>query len=538
VLVVEDAENDCILILDELRSRRVDSAESLGAALTEIWDAVVSDYRVPPLTPLHVIQALRERELDAPVIVVSGTMEEEEMVEVVRAGAHDYMQKGNLKRLVPAIRRELAEAAGRRARRQAERAATESARQLEAVFDELRDQKEGVFGERQEKLVVGLAAQAAVAMDNARLYRQAQEANRMKDEFLATLSHELRTPMNAILDVSRIVSGKLRLDIRPVEPVRAVEAALDTVRPAAQARGIRLHTALDAGAGLISGDADRLQQIVWNLLSNAIKFTPHGGHVSVRLAGVDSHVQLTVADNGIGIDADFLPHVFERFRQGDSSSTRPHGGLGLGLALVRHLVELHGGTIQASSPGRDQGSTFIVKLPVMGVVRPPARELPLAAPGDMPAASPVGSLDGVNVLLVDDEADARDLFKTLLERSGAHVTAVASGAEAFSAFTARRRGERHRDAGGERVRPHPPTARAAPRARGPHPRRGAHGLMRGPRTACAPSAPASRSTCASPCSPPSSSPSWPAWSAAANAQLRAERDSFPRSERGFKGVRR
>ncbi|PYQ06640.1 MAG: hypothetical protein DMF83_11880 [Acidobacteria bacterium] len=330
-----------------------------------------------------------------------------------------------------------------------------------------------MFREREERLVVGLAAQAAVAMDNARLYRQAQEANRMKDEFLATLSHELRTPMNAImgwaqllregkldaattaravqtidrnarvqtqlisdiLDVSRIVSGKLRLDVRPVELVRAVEAALDTIRPAAEARDIDVQTALDAGAGLVSGDADRLQQVVWNLLSNAIKFTPSGGRVHVRLVRIEPHVQLTVQDSGIGIDRDFLPHVFERFRQGDSSSTRPHGGLGLGLALVRDLVELHGGTVQASSAGRDQGATFTVKLPVIGAVRPPAPELPPAAPESATMAALAGSLRGVNVLLVDDEADARDLFKAVLEGSGARVTAVGSGAEAYSSFT-------------------------------------------------------------------------------------------------------
>jgi signal transduction histidine kinase/DNA-binding response OmpR family regulator len=616
VLCVGDTDSDPLLLIDELerggyeaRWRRVDSIEDLQSALSESWDIVISDDRVP-LTPLHVLQALRDRKLDVPLIVVSDTVEEAAMVEVMRAGAHDYVQKSNLERLVPAIRRELADAVERRARRAAEWVAAESARQLDR---EMREQKEmletlnragrllsaelnldklaqgvtdaatelsgaqfgaffynvddergerstlyalsgvpreafshfptprntelfgptfrgeaairiddvrkdardghdsppygllaghlpvtsylavpvvsragdvlgglffghesaGVFGEREERLVVGLAAQAAVAMDNARLYRQAQEANRMKDEFLATLSHELRTPMNAILgwaqllregkldaattaravqtidrnarvqtqlisdilDVSRIVSGKLRLDVRPVELVRAVEAALDTIRPAAQARDIDLQAALDAGTGLVSGDVDRLQQVVWNLLSNAIKFTPHGGRVQVRLIRVEPHVQLTVQDSGIGIDRDFLPHVFERFRQGDSSSTRPHGGLGLGLALVRDLVELHGGTVQAASAGRDRGSIFTVKLPVMGAVRPPSPELRPAAPENATLAALAGSLRGVNVLLVDDEADARDLFKTVLEGSGARVTAVGSGAEAFSSFT-------------------------------------------------------------------------------------------------------
>ena len=616
VLCVQDTDSDPLLLIDELERggyeplwRRVDSIEDLDAALAESWDIVIADDPVP-LTPLYVLQALRERKVDVPLIVVSGTVEEAAMIEVMRAGAHDYVPRSHLQRLVPAIRREVADAVERRARRATEWLAAESARQLDR---EMREQKElletlnragrllsaelnldklaqgvtdaaaelsgaqfgaffynvddergerhtlyavsgvpreafshfpmplntelfgptfrgeaavriddvrtdaryghdsahyemltghlpvtsylavpvmsragdvlgglffghesaGMFREREERLVVGLAAQAAVAMDNARLYRQAQEANRMKDEFLATLSHELRTPMNAImgwaqllregkldaattaravqtidrnarvqtqlisdiLDVSRIVSGKLRLDVRPVELVRAVEAALDTIRPAAEARDIDVQTALDAGAGLVSGDADRLQQVVWNLLSNAIKFTPSGGRVHVRLVRIEPHVQLTVQDSGIGIDRDFLPHVFERFRQGDSSSTRPHGGLGLGLALVRDLVELHGGTVQASSAGRDQGATFTVKLPVIGAVRPPAPELPPAAPESATMAALAGSLRGVNVLLVDDEADARDLFKAVLEGSGARVTAVGSGAEAYSSFT-------------------------------------------------------------------------------------------------------
>ena len=616
VLCVQDTDRDPLLLIDELERggyeplwRRVDSIEDLDAALAESWDIVIADDPVP-LTPLYVLQALRERKVDVPLIVVSGTVEEAAMVEVMRAGAHDYVPRSHLQRLVPAIRREVADAVERRARRATEWLAAESARQLDR---EMREQKElletlnragrllsaelnldklaqgvtdaaaelsgaqfgaffynvddergerhtlyavsgvpreafshfpmplntelfgptfrgeaavriddvrtdaryghdsahyemltghlpvtsylavpvmsragdvlgglffghesaGMFREREERLVVGLAAQAAVAMDNARLYRQAQEANRMKDEFLATLSHELRTPMNAImgwaqllregkldaattaravqtidrnarvqtqlisdiLDVSRIVSGKLRLDVRPVELVRAVEAALDTIRPAAEARDIDVQTALDAGTGLVSGDADRLQQVVWNLLSNAIKFTPSGGRVHVRLVRIEPHVQLTVQDSGIGIDRDFLPHVFERFRQGDSSSTRPHGGLGLGLALVRDLVELHGGTVQVSSAGRDQGATFTVKLPVIGAVRPPAPELPPAAPESATMAALAGSLRGVNVLLVDDEADARDLFKAVLEGSGARVTAVGSGAEAYSSFT-------------------------------------------------------------------------------------------------------
>jgi signal transduction histidine kinase len=268
----------------------------------------------------------------------------------------------------------------------------------------------GVFTEREEKLVTSLAAQAAIAIDNARLfershklYAQAQEANRLKDEFLATLSHELRTPLNAIvgwvhllragrlgadttahaleviarnaeaqsqliadmLDVSRIVSGRLRLDVSAVDLVHVVSAALDTVRPAADAKGVRLESVLEAGEAVtVAGDPGRLQQVVWNLLSNAIKFTGEGGTVSVHLELTAADARLTVTDSGVGIRPDFLPHVFELFRQADSSSTRAHGGLGLGLAIVRHLVELHGGTVQAWSAGTGQGARFTVELPL------------------------------------------------------------------------------------------------------------------------------------------------------------------------------
>lgn len=250
---------------------------------------------------------------------------------------------------------------------------------------------------------------AVLAIDNARLYQvsetartTAQQANRIKDNFLATLSHELRTPLNGILgwsqllqkgglneqtsakalatiernakaqvqliedllDISRIIQGKLRLDVRPVDLMAVVEAAIDSVKPTAEARNIRLQTILDPAAGPISGDPDRLQQVLWNLLSNAIKFTPKGGRVQVRLERINSHVEVAVSDTGKGISQDFLPYVFERFRQADSSITRAHGGLGLGLAIVRNLVELHGGTIQVASPGEGQGTTFTVMLPL------------------------------------------------------------------------------------------------------------------------------------------------------------------------------
>src|SRR6185436_3843731 len=313
----------------------------------------------------------------------------------------------------------------------------------------------GVFTARDEEIVTALAPQIATAIDNARLYErqqsaraEAEAANTMKDEFLATLSHELRTLLTRILDeatstraleviernagaqlqliedlldVSRIITGKLRLDVATVEPAVVVEAALDAVRPAAEAKGVHLHPVLDPRAGPVSGDADRLQQVVWNLLSNALKFTPRGGHVQVRVARVSSHVEIVVSDSGQGIPAEVLPHIFERFRQADSSSQRAHGGLGIGLALVKHLVEVHGGSVEASSGGAGQGATFTVRLPRMLYAeappeggRPPTRRARTTA------------LGGISLLVVDDDADALDLFAEMLRQGGADVRAAPS----------------------------------------------------------------------------------------------------------------
>jgi signal transduction histidine kinase/ActR/RegA family two-component response regulator len=316
-----------------------------------------------------------------------------------------------------------------------------------------------------------LGERVGLAVDNARVYREAQEANRMKDEFLATLSHELRTPLNAIvgwahvlrggpldkavvaravdtidrnartqtqlisdiLDVSRIVTGKLRLSVGPVEIAPIVEAAVEGARPAAAAKEIVIETELDPAAGPVSGDADRLQQVIGNLLANAIKYTPKGGRVKVRVARLQSQVEIVVEDNGVGIAPEFLPRLFERFRQPDSSTTRPHGGIGLGLAIVRHIVELHGGRVEAASRGRGQGATFRVLLPLLGtrgsalgphaiVDTRPSR----GRPGAMPF------LDGIRVLVVDDEKDARDVIVAILEQRGARTIEAASVEEALA----------------------------------------------------------------------------------------------------------
>jgi PAS domain S-box-containing protein len=301
--------------------------------------------------------------------------------------------------------------------------------------------------------------------------REAERANRMKDEFLSVLSHELRTPLNAILgwahllragqldastqaravetilrnamaqtelisdilDLSRITSGKIHLTLRPVVLSKVVEAAVDSVRPAADAKGIRVGIVLDDGAARVTGDPDRLQQVAWNLLTNAVKFTPRRGRVTVKVERADAGVRLRVEDSGVGIDAEFLPHVFEAFRQADASAAREHGGLGLGLAIVRHLVELHDGRVGASSPGRGRGATFTVELPLAEdegtsplAGRPDAGEpLPEASLDSIPA------LRGIRLLVVEDERDGREMLETLLRRLGADVTAVADAEEAF-----------------------------------------------------------------------------------------------------------
>ncbi|CAM3738025.1 PAS domain S-box protein [Corallococcus sp. ZKHCc1 1396] len=307
--------------------------------------------------------------------------------------------------------------------------------------------------------------------------QEAEVANQLKDEFLATVSHELRTPLTAILgwvqllrtghlpesrraraletmernaraqgqliedllDVSRIVSGKLKLDVEPVDLSTVVQQALESVRPAADARGVQVQATVDSSSSVM-GDPQRLQQVVWNLLSNAVKFTPRNGRVRLVVERRASLVELTVADTGQGISPAFLPHVFERFRQADSGTTRKTGGLGLGLSIVRHLVEMHGGTVAAASAGDGQGATFTVRLPLSIIQHrdaalPPPLRLP-SGPGTEPVHPP--ELNGVRVLVVDDEEDARELLRTLLEDSGALVLTAGSAAEGLQVLQAER----------------------------------------------------------------------------------------------------
>jgi PAS domain S-box-containing protein len=302
---------------------------------------------------------------------------------------------------------------------------------------------------------------------------EAEKASRLKDEFLASVSHELRSPLNAILgwarmlnenlldeaksarafeviynnahaqnqligdllDVSRIITGKLRIDVSKVELIPIINAAIDVVRPAAEAKNIRLISSLDPATGEVSGDADRLQQIFWNLLSNAVKFTPKEGQVAVSLEREGASVVITVSDTGSGIEPDFLPFVFDRFRQFEDDTKRTHGGLGLGLAIVRHLVESHGGTVSADSPGKGHGAIFTVTLP-LAAPREEAREVgrdrqAVAGVITQGSALELDYLRNLRVLVVDDEPDARDLVSMMLTNYGAEVKTCASAAEAL-----------------------------------------------------------------------------------------------------------
>lgn len=299
---------------------------------------------------------------------------------------------------------------------------------------------------------------------------EAERLGHMKDEFLATLSHELRTPLNAIqgwatllrqrevtpedrtrgleaiernvraqaqivsdlLDMSRIISGKIHLEVQPISLHEVIHNAIESVRASAEGKKIRIRTLLDSSVGFVRGDPNRLQQILWNLLTNAVKFTPGGGRIQVVLERVNSHVEVVVEDTGIGIAADFLPFVFERFRQADAATTRRHGGLGIGLSIVKTLVELHGGSVRVKSAGENQGTTFVIALPVSHVTDDEverSQRLPVLA--DPLEAIELPRLDGASVLIVDDEPDGRQLMVRILEGRGARVTAVAAGSAAL-----------------------------------------------------------------------------------------------------------
>jgi signal transduction histidine kinase len=366
VLLIEDNPGDAALVREMLRdiepeafavkiASRLDGG--IGFLQGEDFDIVVLDLNLPDSQGLATFDNTQAANPDLPIILLTGLEDEQMAEEAVKAGAQDYLVKGQIesKLLDRAIR----------------------------------------YAIERKRIVT----------ENVRLYRDAEEANRAKDEFLATLSHELRTPLNAILgwivmlqqkklntaetdrafasiernarlqshlisellDLSRVVSGKLHINARPLNLIPVIHASIDSIRIAAQAKRIDIDLDLDPASGMVSGDPDRLQQMLWNLLANSVKFTGAGGAIQVKLLNrSDDTIEIRVSDTGKGIARDFLPHVFERFRQGDASTTRAYAGLGLGLAIVRHLVELHGGIVAAESEGEGRGSTFIVRLPVLG----------------------------------------------------------------------------------------------------------------------------------------------------------------------------
>ncbi len=420
-----------------------DGEAAFAAAQARGFDLVLSDVMMPKVDGFGLLRALRadERTRTTPVILLSARAGEESRVEGMEAGADDYLIK-------PFSARELMA-------------------RVEAHLHLQRERKRS-----QEKL-----EQLMVLEKKARA--GAELANRVKDEFLAMLSHELRTPLNAIvgwthllksgalgesdrargidvidrnataqraiidelLDVSRIITGKLKLETQPIDPAVVVDAAVDAIRPAALAKNIEIITAIERNRGLVVGEAVRLQQVIWNLLSNAVKFTPKGGRVEVLLTVTGRHFEISIGDTGEGIPSDFLPYIFDRFSQADTSSRRKHGGLGVGLSIVRSLVELHGGDVSAASDGVGQGATFTIRLPIMGLSDADARQREVDEPlfdsrwkqKDHVAEEDLRPtlLSGLRVLTLDDQQDTRDLITLALTRYGANVKAVDSATAAL-----------------------------------------------------------------------------------------------------------
>ena len=434
-LLLEDQDPDEALLRRNLNQafdltlERVQSADGLRRALASSadWDLVISDYSMPSFTALDALEIVNADGRDIPFIIVSGTIPDDTAVRAMREGARDYVMKDNLNRLKPAIERELEAAARRRALRLAE-------------------------AERDRLLV-----------RERELREAAEAAARTKDQFLSVLSHELRTPLTCILgwarmlrreplvpkvvhgmeaiersgrvltrviedllDLSAILSGRIELHPRNIDFSRLVRNAVGAIAPGAAERGLIVTTDV-ADDCRVWGDSHRLNQIVFNLLTNAVKFTANGGHIWISLACSGAQAALVVRDNGVGIEPDFLPHVFDRFRQADGSVSRAFGGLGLGLSIARHLTEMHGGRVSAESEGAGRGATFTLHLPAMAPAS--ARGQPPMSPEERVA------LHGRTVLLVDDDAAERDTIRSALEGYGATVVCLPMTAAAVQAQT-------------------------------------------------------------------------------------------------------
>jgi signal transduction histidine kinase/ActR/RegA family two-component response regulator len=446
IVLLEDSPIDAELITEYLVEgglkfdlERVDTKDDFLSKIgNDCLDLILADYSLPSFDGLSALKLAQSICPITPFIFVSGAIGEELAIETLKSGATDYVLKQRLQRLVPAVNRALHEA-----KEYAEK------KRIEAERDELLKREKDARAE-------------------------AEAANRAKDEFLATLSHELRTPLTAILgwsrllrsrtmdessinhaleviernakmqsqlieeilDISRIITGKLQLEMRAMDIAPVIEASIDIVRPTAESKSIEIVSSIESLSVPINGDPERLQQVIWNLLSNAIKFTPKDGCVAVTLRHVDAHIEIEVKDTGHGIEADFLPYVFDRFRQANSTSKRKYGGLGLGLAIVKHLVEMHGGTVHVNSDGIGKGATFKIRFPV-AEVQYKGKELKDNRRGDVyeePWSKELGSLNGTKVLLVEDDKDTREFLIHMLEQCGGEIRAASSVAEAIKAI--------------------------------------------------------------------------------------------------------
>jgi len=485
ILLVDDHEENLLaleaILNDESYNlvRARSGREALREVLARDFAIILLDVAMPDLDGYETASIIRQRERsrDTPIIFLTANYRTD--MHVFRGysvGAVDYIFKPFSPEILKSKVAVFVELFTKR------EALKRNSEALRRAHDELEDR---VRARTREIATANDALRAEVAererieaerlelLERERLARaQAESVNRLKDEFLATLSHELRTPLNAILgwshlltsgmtnpatsqralniirnnamaqsqliedilDVSRIISGKLRLSLRAVELADVIDAALDSVSPAAEAKAITIERDLEPLEPL-AGDPDRLQQVFWNLLSNAVKFTPRDGRVIVRLRREDGDAVVSVEDTGIGISSDFLPYVFDRFRQADASATRRHGGLGLGMAIVRYLVELHGGTVRAESEGENQGAKFTAALPIRVPEQiPESSERDHDEPQEPEREATDGQLEDLRILVVDDDRDSRMFLVTLLEQHGAQVSSAGSTAEALDLF--------------------------------------------------------------------------------------------------------
>jgi len=470
VLIVDDLPEKLLVyrtVLEELDAELVvarSGTEALKTILNDDFAVILLDVNMPDMDGLETASLIRRyrRTERTPIIFITAYADEMQTSRGYELGAVDYI----LTPLNPHVLRSKVRVFIDLYRAHAELASSHQVleHRVGERTRELKRSNERLQAEIEERRRIECEREALLKREQV-LRAEAEELSRLKDEFLATMSHELRTPLNAIfgwitllrtgrldapteeraletiernarsqkrliedlLDVSRIVTGKVTLELAMVDPRRIIETSVETMMPAAQAKGIALVPLLDAGVGSLRGDPARLQQIVCNLLSNAIKFTPLGGRVEVMLARRGSEAEISVRDTGQGIKAEFLPYVFDRFRQEDGSISRRHGGLGLGLAIVRHLVELHGGIVTATSDGEGQGATFTLRVPIR----------PGAHAGQSVESLPIGlssttPLGGVHVLVVDDDPGAREVIAKILESLGARVSLAATGSAALT----------------------------------------------------------------------------------------------------------